>query len=435
MGSLTARDTILDAGLDLLAWTAAVAVVGFAAVQTPAGPQLAIDMPVLLAAGYLLGPIPSGLIAFAGYVDLREFRGEIGWERAIFNRAQTSLSVMAAASVFAFFTGESGLWPEAALGALAAVGVDCLVNFGLVAGVMAINDRLRPRTSLSRLSLGPLLQFGLTYAAYGFVSLLLAEIYVSVGVWGVVLFATPLVLAHQALSTAQKLDGATQRLRVQGTALHEATDRVAEERRDERIAVAAGLHDDVLPPLVRVHLLGQVLRHELATGQLLALEDDLPALLQATDDASEAIRNQIRSLRTSTVGISGLARSLESLVRQLDFESPCACSAELDDVRGAPVVELLAYQIARECLRNAVRHAEASTVRLSLLGDGESLTVAVQDDGRGFVPALVDDNRHFGLALMRERVALAGGMLDIESAPGAGTRVIARLPKAIAKHQ
>ncbi|MGZ8625309.1 MAG: sensor histidine kinase [Actinomycetota bacterium] len=210
---------------------------------------------------------------------------------------------------------------------------------------------------------------------------------------------------------------------------------MAEERRDERIAVAAGLHDDVLPPLVRVHLLGQVLRHELATGQLLALEDDLPALLQATDDASEAIRNQIRSLRTSTVGISGLARSLESLVRQLDFESPCACSAELDDVRGAPVVELLAYQIARECLRNAVQHAEASTVRLSLLGDGESLTVAVQDDGRGFVPALVDDNRHFGLALMRERVALAGGMLDIESAPGAGTRVIARLPKAIAKHQ
>ncbi|MGZ8625310.1 MAG: hypothetical protein ACXWXK_01380 [Actinomycetota bacterium] len=208
VGSLTARDTILDAGLDLLAWTAAVAVVGFAAVQTPAGPQLAIDMPVLLAAGYLLGPIPSGLIAFAGYVDLREFRGEIGWERAIFNRAQTSLSVMAAASVFAFFTGESGLWPEAALGALAAVGVDCFVNFGLVAGVMAINDRLRPRTSLSRLRLGPLLQFGLTYAAYGFVSLLLAEIYVSVGVWGVVLFATPLVLAHQALSTAQKLDGA-----------------------------------------------------------------------------------------------------------------------------------------------------------------------------------------------------------------------------------
>jgi hypothetical protein len=43
------------------------------------------------------------------------------------------------------------------------------------------------------------------------------------------------------------------------------------ERRDERLSIAAGLHDDVMPPLFRVHLLGQVLRQELATGQLLAM--------------------------------------------------------------------------------------------------------------------------------------------------------------------
>ena len=56
---------------------------------------------------------------------------------------------------------------------------------------------------------------------------------------------------------------------------------------------AAGLHDDLLPRLFRVHLLGQVLRQQLATGQLLAMEDDLPTLIRATEEASETAQSQI----------------------------------------------------------------------------------------------------------------------------------------------
>ena len=61
--------------------------------------------------------------------------------------------------------------------------------------------------------------------------------------------------------------------------------------------MAAGLHDEVLPPLFKVHLMGQVLRQDLASGRLLALEEDLPALLGATENASDNMRELIRSLR------------------------------------------------------------------------------------------------------------------------------------------
>ncbi|HEY7754643.1 MAG TPA: hypothetical protein VID69_00270, partial [Actinomycetota bacterium] len=302
---------VVELGPHLLAWTAAAAVVGLAAIQTPAGPQLGMDMPVLLAAGYLLGPLPAGLIAFAGYVDLREFRGQIGIERALFNRSQTSLSVMAATGVFVLLGGSTNIVPGAAIAALVAVGIDCVVNFGLVAGVISLHDGVPPGLSLSRLRLGSVLAFSMTYGCFGLLSLLLSEVYGVLGAWGLLLFVIPLVLARQALASAEQLETTKKRLVLQSSELSKATDRVADERRDERLSVAAGLHDDVLPPILKVHLLGQVLRQELASGQLLALEEDLPALIEATDIASDTVRGQIRSLRDSALGTQGLAKTLQ----------------------------------------------------------------------------------------------------------------------------
>jgi protein-histidine pros-kinase len=55
----------------------------------------------------------------------------------------------------------------------------------------------------------------------------------------------------------------------------------------------------------------------------------------------------------------------------------------------------------------------------------------VEDDGIGFDPALVDESRHFGIALIRERVELAGGVFQVDARPGRGTRLVARLPLAL----
>jgi signal transduction histidine kinase len=384
-----------------------------------------MDMPLLLAAGYLLGPIPAGVIAVAGYVDLREFRRQISLDRALFNRAQTSLSVVAATLVYVWISETVGLL---ALAAIAAVVVDSILNFGMIAGAMVLAEGLPTRVSLARLRFGSLVVFAGTYACFGLLSLLLAEVYRAAGAWSLLLFVTPLVLARQAMSSSQRLELSERRLRIQSSALRDVPNQMARERRDERLSIAAGLHDDVMPPLFRVHLLGQVLRQEMATGQLLAMEDDLPGLLRATDDAREIVREQIRGLRSSSLGTEGLSRTLRLLVRQLESESHVRFIPDVHDVNATPVIELLAYQVGREALRNAIRHSEATSILLSLEQHDGWLSLTVRDDGKGFVQAEVDEAAHFGIALMRERVALAGGTFAIDGGKGRGTTVVVRFP-------
>jgi signal transduction histidine kinase len=245
-----------------------------------------------------------------------------------------------------------------------------------------------------------------------------------------VIFAVPLLLARQSLSRSERLDGAARRLDTQSDALRDVAATIVDERRDERLTLAAGLHDEVLPPLYQVHLLGQVLRQDLATGQLFALEDDLPGLLKAADSASESMRNLIRGLRTSALGRAGLCETLRILVEYLRQESEIdiQLSATSTDVDGAPITQLLVYQVAREAIRNAIRHSQAEAISVLLSGGGDEICLVVEDDGLGFVPGVVDKGRHFGLELMRERVELAGGVLRVDSTRGAGTRVVARVP-------
>jgi two-component system NarL family sensor kinase len=211
-------------------------------------------------------------------------------------------------------------------------------------------------------------------------------------------------------------------------ALGVVSNRIVDERRDERLTVAAGIHDEVLPPLYKVHLMGQVLRQDLASGRLLDLESDLPDLLQATERASEALRDLVRDLRTSPLGPGGLGPTIELLARNLQAESGIKIVVSAEPVPGTALMHLLVYQVAREALANVVRHSGASAARVTLTDDGDSIRLAVEDDGSGFVPGLVDRGEHFGLQLMRERVELSGGVFFLESSPSQGTRLVAKVP-------
>ena len=95
-----------------------------------------------------------------------------------------------------------------------------------------------------------------------------------------------------------------------------------------------------------------------------------------------------------------------------------------------PQLELALYRIAQEALGNAVRHAQASWITLQMSNDGDWIVLKVSDNGIGFDPQALTEGRpeHLGLFSMEERANLAGGQLDIISAPGAGTTVVARVP-------
>ena len=94
--------------------------------------------------------------------------------------------------------------------------------------------------------------------------------------------------------------------------------------------------------------------------------------------------------------------------------------------------ETALYRVVQESLWNVAKHAGASAVEVEFRDLGGVVEVTVADDGRGFRPtssAALLRNGHFGLVGMRERLESTGGLLVVDSLPGAGTRVTARVPR------
>jgi len=101
------------------------------------------------------------------------------------------------------------------------------------------------------------------------------------------------------------------------------------------------------------------------------------------------------------------------------------------DGRFAPEVETTAYRIVQEALTNVARHAGVVVVCVRVWAAADTLNIQVEDRGRGFdLEAVLRTARSGGLPGMQERVTLLGGLLTIESRPGAGTQITAELPLA-----
>jgi signal transduction histidine kinase len=266
------------------------------------------------------------------------------------------------------------------------------------------------------------------YTCFGLLAVVLSTIYVAAGAWGLAAFAIPLLLSRQMFVHWKEVAETSVRLSHAKKALTAVSNRIGDERREERLAVAAGIHDEVLGPLHKVHLMGQVLRQDLAHGRLLDLEADLPDLVQATEQASAALRDLVRDLRRSTIGPGGLPATLELLARDVQASSGIHVDVRVEAVAGSPLTHLLLFQVAREALANVVRHSGAQQARLVLENLGDGVRLVIEDDGAGFREMLVDRNEHFGLQLMRERVELAGGSLLVDTEMGRGTRIIAQVP-------
>jgi len=96
-------------------------------------------------------------------------------------------------------------------------------------------------------------------------------------------------------------------------------------------------------------------------------------------------------------------------------------------------VESELFRVAQKALTNVRKHAHASDVEVALRLRGQTLTLSVRDNGRGFSPRTrgsdgIDQTQCHGLVGMRERAKLLGGRLQVSSAPGQGTRILARVP-------
>jgi signal transduction histidine kinase len=397
-------------------------------VATGDGPRLDMDLPILLATAFVFGPVPAGLVAFVGLFDPREFKRELSITCALYNRSQKALSVMAAALVFEIVDGHVGAWPRAMIVALFALLVDCVVNYSMITLASVLLRRAPPRLVLSQMKFGRVSVFVLAYGCLGLLSLILAETYVKLGALALISFPIPIILARQAFSHGFGLDAAKQAMHRTDQAFEQASRRIGEERRDERSRIASSLHDDVLQSLYNVTIHAQVIREDLRAGRLLALDDDVPALLRASDDASAGLRDVIKDLRQSPLGRRGLIDTLSLLLNHLHDESGMSIVRNLRTVDASPAVQLVAYQVAKEAVVNAIKHASASTIYVAIEPDADRVLLTVEDDGIGLGSIEVESGLHFGLQLMRERVQSVGGTLALMPREPAGLRISARLP-------
>jgi signal transduction histidine kinase len=248
------------------------------------------------------------------------------------------------------------------------------------------------------------------------------------------------VFAHDKLGRDPRFTGADQRLAEQfadravvavGLSRRVARDslrRIVEGQEIERRRLARELHDETGQALTSVLLGLRALEEAKDEAQLRAAAADVRELVVAT---LQDVRRLAVELRPKALDDFGLVPALERLVQTVVEATgiDVQLEARLGDERLSPEVETTLYRVVQEALTNVVKHASARTVSVVLVRRGGTVTALVEDDGSGFDPATVAERPDgIGLAGMRERVALVGGRLTVESAPGSGTTLAVEVP-------
>lgn len=201
--------------------------------------------------------------------------------------------------------------------------------------------------------------------------------------------------------------------------------RLVSVQEEERRAIARELHDEVGQYLTFVRMMLE--RAIKSPGEEIA-----PILREATDqvaDLLKRVRNLSLDLRPSMLDDLGLVPALLWLFERLEGQSGLQVSFSRDSLDSfSPKVNTAAYRIIQEGLTNVVRHAGTKEATVNVRADDDTLYVELADRGRGFDMAAAANGPSTGLSSMRERARMLGGVLKLESAPGAGTRISAELP-------
>jgi signal transduction histidine kinase len=212
-------------------------------------------------------------------------------------------------------------------------------------------------------------------------------------------------------------------------ALSGLSQRLMQLQEQERAWVAKELQDELCQRMtaltMRLHSLSETpegdehemrRRVEELTGQFSDLQGDIIAISD--------------QLYSPNLDVLGLATATRNFCKELSAQHTVTISFRDEHVpAGLPSdVALALFRVLQEAVRNAIKHANVHTVNVSLIGSDDAIQLDVADGGLGFDPEVVMRTNGLGLIGMRERVSLVNGTCSIESQPGGGTRMRARVP-------
>jgi signal transduction histidine kinase len=420
----------------LALWAVAVSLVELVPVPAWRGVHLSLGFPLLMALAIVHQPIAASVTAFVGSTDPREFRREVTILRAIFNRAQVALSVLAASAVFhAIADIDSSAW-LLVLAAMVAAIADYLVNSTMVTLFTSLRVGLPPFRVLKELRIGSPSEFLVSYLGLGVLGLTMAKFAQSeVGLWSLPAFLAPLLFARQMFFRSQALEEAHKELQEREQVLRALSNAMAEERADERLQIAGYLHDDLAQVLFRLSIQVDVARKLLEKGRAQDVGIQLDKIRESKQETSDRIRALIRDLHRSPLGAKGLAEALESFTEEVGRDSSIRFHRDVEDIDLPAPIALLVYHIAREGVMNALKHAQPRDVWIAVREEGNDIVLVLRDNGVGFDTSAPGPEGHFGMAMMRERAQVGGGRFDVESAPGQGTTITVGFPTALLQQE
>lgn len=202
---------------------------------------------------------------------------------------------------------------------------------------------------------------------------------------------------------------------------------------EERDRIAREMHDSLAQALGYLSLKAERVSEYLVSGDSEKAMVELERMREAAGFAYADVRESILGLRTTVSAGRGLISTLTEYLRKFSLQNGIA--ADMTVANGAPLsftppVEVQLVRIIQEALTNVRKHASASKVWVAFSADDEEAVISIRDNGKGFDPAGIARiaGHHFGIQTMKERAESVGGKLEIESGPGRGTTVTARVP-------
>ncbi|MAG36247.1 MAG: hypothetical protein CL878_08385 [Dehalococcoidia bacterium] len=226
------------------------------------------------------------------------------------------------------------------------------------------------------------------------------------------------------------LEAQTRQTEANAVELRRLSHRVLSAQEEERQRVALELHDETGQALTSVLVGLRLLR---AAPDLSQVQEQAEKLTEQTRQTLDNVRHLALGLYPQTLSDLGLIATVRWYVKEWSSTMPISASFRVTNtaqqVRLTPPLDLALYRVIQEALTNTVRHSGANTVQVQLDRQGQTMMARIEDDGLGFDPATIATNGQSGLGLvsMRERLALVRGQLTITSAPGRGTRLLARV--------
>jgi signal transduction histidine kinase len=226
-----------------------------------------------------------------------------------------------------------------------------------------------------------------------------------------------IVLLLTLVLAAQALHGRIERMRLR--AIYEERERLAHE-----------MHDTLAQSFAGIGFQLQAIHDEV--GNETELREHLDLATDLVRTSHEEARRSISALRSDTVVKLGMLQALDECASRIANGGPIEVRVQTlggGDPRSIPprVADAL-YRIGQEAIANAVRHAEASKLVISLVYESSAWRLLIEDDGRGFLWG--EHSTGFGIRGMGKRAESIGATLDIHSSPGRGTRVQVRVPLA-----